>query len=46
MIRAGCVGPGFGLTRGSDHVIMKFNVELERFVGALFGPSSDFGRFF
>jgi len=30
------VGPGFGLTRGSDNVIVKFNLELERFVGALF----------
>lgn len=40
------VGPGFGLTRGSDHVIMKFNVEIERFVGALFGPSPESGWFF
>ena len=40
------VGPGFGLTRGSDHVIVKFNVELERFVGAIFGSSSDTGWFF
>jgi hypothetical protein len=40
------LGPGFGLTRGSDHVIMKFNLELERFVGAIFGPSSDSGWFF
>ena len=30
------VGPGFGLTRGSDRVLVKFNLELERFVGALF----------
>ena len=30
------VGPGIGLTRGSDHVIMKFNLELEHFVGSLF----------
>jgi hypothetical protein len=29
------VGPGFGLTKGSDHVIVKFNIELERFVGTL-----------
>jgi len=29
-------GPGFGLTPGSDHVIAKFNIELERFIGALF----------
>jgi hypothetical protein len=28
-------GVGIGLTRGSDHVIPKLNVELERFVGAL-----------
>jgi hypothetical protein len=35
------VGPGFGLTRGSDHVIVKFNLELERYVGTLFGLSSD-----
>ena len=35
------LGPGFGLTRGSDHVIMKFNLALERFVGAIFGPSPD-----
>jgi len=27
-------------------VIMKFNLELERFVGAIFGPSSDAGWFF
>jgi hypothetical protein len=39
-------GPGFGLTRGSDHVIMKFNIELERFVGVVFGPSSETGWFF
>ncbi len=39
-------GPGFGLTRGSDHVIMKFNVELEHFVGAILGQSSDSGWFF
>jgi hypothetical protein len=40
------VGPGFGLTRGSDRVVVKFNLELERFVGALFGASSDTGWFF
>jgi hypothetical protein len=40
------VGPGFGLTAGSDHVIMKFNFEFERFVGAIFAPSSDHGWFF
>ena len=33
-------GPGFGLTRGSDRVIVKFNVGLEKYIGALFGPSS------
>ncbi|HEY6394785.1 MAG TPA: hypothetical protein VIX12_05155 [Candidatus Binataceae bacterium] len=40
------VGPGFGLTRGSDRVIVKFNLELERFVGAILGASSDSGWFF
>ena len=40
------VGPGFGLTRGSDHVLIKFNFEVERFVGALFGPSPDSGWFY
>ena len=30
------VGPGIGLTRGSDRVILKCNLELEHFVGALF----------
>jgi hypothetical protein len=40
------VGPGFGLTGGSDHVIVKFNIEAERFVGAIFGPSSESGWFF
>jgi hypothetical protein len=39
------VGPGFGLTRGSDHVIMKVNLELERSIGAVFGASSDSGAF-
>jgi hypothetical protein len=39
------VGPGFGLTRGSDHVIVKFNIELEKYVGALFSSSDD-GWFF
>ncbi|MBV8775173.1 MAG: hypothetical protein JO166_22985 [Deltaproteobacteria bacterium] len=34
------VGPGFGLTRGSDHVIIKFNLAMEKFVGAIFGPST------
>jgi hypothetical protein len=40
------VGPGFGLTRGSDHVIVKFNLELERFIGSIFGPSSENSWFF
>ncbi len=40
------VGPGIGLTRGSDRMILKFNLELEGFVGALFGPSSESGWFF
>lgn len=40
------VGPGFGLTRGSDHVAVKFNIELEHFLGAIFGPSKDNGWFF
>jgi hypothetical protein len=29
-------GPGIGLTRGSDRVITKFNLELEHFIGSLF----------
>jgi len=29
-------GAGFGLTRGSDQVVTKFNIEFERFIGALF----------
>jgi hypothetical protein len=37
------LGPGFGLTRGSDHIMVKFNLELERFIGAIFGPSPDSG---
>lgn len=40
------IGPGFGLTRGSDHVIMKFNIEVEHFIGALFGPSNENSWFF
>jgi hypothetical protein len=28
-------GPGIGLTRGSDQVLTKFNLEFEKFVGAL-----------
>jgi hypothetical protein len=30
------VGPGIGLTRGSDRVIVKLNLEFEHFIGALF----------
>src|SRR5215471_11133295 len=33
-----CVG--VGLTSGSDHVVVKFTVELEKYIGAIFGPSS------
>jgi hypothetical protein len=40
------VGPGFGLTGASDRVIVKFNLELERFVGAIFNQSSENGWFF
>ncbi|SRR5713226_203783 len=40
------IGAGFGLTRGSDPVILKFNVALEKFIGAIFGPSSGSGWFF
>jgi hypothetical protein len=40
------LGPGFGLTRGSDRVLVKFNLEFERFVGAVLAPSSDSGWFF
>lgn len=36
-------GVGWGLTRGSDRTLIKLNVSLERFVGALFGPSSSSG---
>ena len=35
------VGPGFGLTSGSDRVIVKFNVELEKYVGALFSSGDN-----
>jgi hypothetical protein len=38
-------GPGIGLTRGSDRLLMKLNLELERFVGAVFGASSESGWF-
>jgi hypothetical protein len=30
------VGPGFGLTNNSDRVIVKFNLEFEKYIGALF----------
>jgi len=30
------VGPGIGMTRGSDQVILKANIEFERFIGTLF----------
>jgi len=39
-------GLGFGLTRGSDHLIVKFNLELERFVGAILRAPPDGGWFF
>ncbi len=29
------VGPGLGLTRGSDQVLLKLNLEFEHFIGAL-----------
>jgi PAS domain-containing protein len=38
-------GVGIGLTTGSDPVVVKFNLELEHFIGALFGPSSSNGWF-
>jgi hypothetical protein len=40
------VGPGFGLTSGSDRVIVKFNIEFEKYVGALFKTSDSDGWFF
>jgi hypothetical protein len=39
-------GPGFGFTRGSDRVIVKFNLGVEKFVGSLFGPSPERSWFF
>lgn len=39
------VGPGFGLTNGSDRVLLKFNLEFEKYIGALF-KSHDGGWFF
>ncbi|OIR01502.1 hypothetical protein GALL_164030 [mine drainage metagenome] len=35
------IGRGYGLTRGSDHVIFKVNLKLERYVGALVRASPD-----
>ncbi len=40
------IGPGFGLTRGSDRVIVKFNLGFEGFVGALAGHSPEGSWFF
>ena len=40
------IGPGFGLTPGSDRVIAKFNLEIESFIGSLFGPSPEGSWFF
>jgi hypothetical protein len=40
------VGPGFGLTTNSDHVVVKFNLELEHWLGAIFGPSAENSWFF
>ena len=39
-------GVGYGLTRGSDRLILKFNLDLERFVGAMFKQSSAGAWFF
>lgn len=35
------VGPGFGLTHGSDRTLVKFNLGLEKYIGAIFGPSTN-----
>jgi len=35
------IGPGFGLTHGSDRTLFKFNIELEKYIGAIFGPSKN-----
>lgn len=40
------IGAGFGLTHGSDPVVIKLNFAFERFVGALFGPTGPSKRFF
>jgi hypothetical protein len=34
-------GVGVGLTTGSDPVVVKFNVAVEKYIGAIFGPSSE-----
>jgi hypothetical protein len=39
-------GVGYGLTQGSDRLIVKFNLELERFVGAILKGSPKGGWFF
>jgi hypothetical protein len=39
------VCPCFGVTRVSDRVIVKFNLEIEGFAGSLFGPSPEGGWF-
>lgn len=40
------VGPGIGLTSGSDRVLVKFNFEIEKYVGALLGASPESSWFF
>jgi hypothetical protein len=40
------VGPGFGVSKNSDHVLVKFNLELEHWLGAIFGPSPENSWFF
>ena len=40
------VGVGWGLTPGSDRIIFKLNLELERFVGAIFKMPSERSWFF
>ncbi|HKA34220.1 MAG TPA: hypothetical protein VKH64_13450 [Candidatus Binatia bacterium] len=35
------LGPGFGLTHGSDRTLVKFNLGLEKYIGAIFGPSTN-----
>jgi len=36
-------GVGIGLTTGSDPVVVKFNIEVEKYIGALFGSSPSNG---